>query len=837
VWLLRLILRWLASCLTWRKEAITRRLGSLRLGSSAQDGDAPEAVDPFASLVTWKGSASSDAANLIRLSETGAVASDFVGVGDFNTPIARLGGAVLYIGDGGFLKIYRIDETGGTPTLYIDADADITAGPGYPFSLGFTRLKTMKVDAAGRLSLFFAESGGALYVYRWNADATFDQLFTLAFALNGIAPASHDEPPSAAGGNAGGLDLSPDGQYLYVVADRVDTGGDLGTSGYASNVTIYRFDLDDADPSGSAIAWAQYPYQHYAAPLPSISYQPSPYRGFTSRPYGIAVSPDGSTLAVEVKTNDHMTTSIINPLTGAYIEYSYLKNWLDTLDASGTVLSHSFLADDYLDLSYGEGGLSPFYYPCSFSQPTSTSYFPAMAWAADGVRVFYWLVQPQALDHAGPSGSARVANYASLFARATLAKYNVWDASTTYGSVESFANFTPYLLFASPGPGCTVGGHSGDIYAYQTVSSGGSFKGAVYRSDQSPALKEIIPVDGYASTRPVVESLKLSGGDLYLIYSKTPDATGYSLPSHPHPSIKKVAGAAGHAITVLYDWDGESHGDHGPYDMTFDSSGNRYVGVLGALQNGAAPFQPGGMALLLYKFNAAGVFQWRKVLPTGTGGWDCGFVWLANDDKTLLYSSFDSNGDPTDAGTWFSFFDQVKRYDLVADAPLSDLYRITSDSDTVGPPTAPYLTIRDAGRALLTTDSKLIVTVTSETTGHTILDSTQGYRGTGTPFLYQSGSKLGANYRDSGGALDADPDGVSVWFITGPHQPDASYGYLSRYNIATGVRTKGITLLDETGAAIIHQPFALCGGFGGHGNPPPPVTTATRVFGFVTQFV
>jgi hypothetical protein len=752
------------------------------MGDSSGDGDAPEAADstPLASghILTWNDAGDGE---LQEYDRTGTLVRSYPdlqwGGSSYFTQTST---ALLIFADGLDGYIHRIGIDGSDVERWNVSDSLYTTTP---FQVGNTVIVGLGVDDADRVYVFGLDGTGVLHVARFNADGSDDQVW--AVSPNWVA-AEH---------NIGvfGVDVGREGRYVYAY-------GPVETVGSDTYDTIYKYDLDAA---GAGVKLASIG--------PKFTFGDD--NKFGSMLHGgLSVNPSTGTIAVGViEKTDEGANSFGDHVLG----YDH-QVWELHPTTGAVVATHHIIFGEPDDPESGPFETTYYEYGSS-----GDAYWP-MAWDSDGATLWLWVKFEQ--QHGRPD--------------------QVLLCNTVVGEVKDefwgFDDFMP-ALWVSRGvsaPGCTVGGHSGDIYAYSTVAASGPvFKGAVYRSDQDANLQEIIPVDDYEATRPVVESMKLNGGNLFLVYSETPDAVGYSLPSNPHPCIKKVSGAAGHAIATLYDWDGESHGDVGPFDLTFDSTGNLYVGVLGALQNGASEFEPGGHKLWLYKLNAAGALQWRKELPTGTGGWDCGFVWLANDNKTLLYSSFDSNGDPTDALTYFSFFDMVKRYNIDTDTALADLFTITSASDTVGPPTAPYLTIRDSGRALLTSDRKLIVTVTSETSGHTVLDSTQGYRGPGTPFLYQSASKLGANFRDSGGGLDSDPDGVSVWMITGPHQPDASYKYLSRYNIASGERTKAITLTDENGSAIIHHPFALCGGGGGGGNPPPPEVAARRRIGAFPAFV
>jgi len=380
-------------------------------------------------IITWNGTSFIPDDNLIMISsEDGSKTFSYPSIINWASPLAPIGTDILYIGAS--LVIYRA-TTNGVSTTYINpvTDTGITG-----------RTKALKTDNNDNTYLFFS-SGANMNVYRWNTNLELDQVFTLHFSLNTNGNGSLDTSP----GDFKGIDVSRDGRYIYAVSGRSDSTADLLTSGYASKTTIYKFDLDEG-PEPTPTIFAQYPYQRYLAPLLNGSTY-SPYSRLTSEPFGLSVSPDGTKVAIEIKELDHETQFVVNTSNGQNITYSYLKNYLDIRDAaSGALISHDFLADDFLDLSFAGTGTFPIYYPCFFYQnAASRPLEPPMVWDKFSQSVYYWLNQPQVLDHGGAGGSARVANYTCLFENSTMKKYNVWDSSFIFGSVSAFANWTPYM--------------------------------------------------------------------------------------------------------------------------------------------------------------------------------------------------------------------------------------------------------------------------------------------------------------------------------------------------------------------------------------------------------
>jgi hypothetical protein len=393
---------------------------------------------------------------------------------------------------------------------------------------------------------------------------------------------------------------------------------------------------------------------------------------------------------------------------------------------------------------------------------------------------------------------------------------HTWTRETVTGlDLGGGEEWTTVTVSGGPAaPGCTVDGHNGDIYAWLGVAD------QIHRYDQTLDLKEIIPVvytheSGFEDYPLFAYQIRLNGGNLYLATRQTPvpGFDGGTSPVHPHPCIMKIDGSIGHATTILYDLDGNADGDLAIDDLTFDSAGNLYALVETSTVLDVAS---GSVQLALYKLDPTGSFIWRRLLPSdfGASGISFGpstFGWLANDDKTFLYLVYRDGG-----SIGQDMVHRVKRYDLDADAPLPNWFDLTNPYDDTGTtPTRPHFVINHAGTGLLLPNGKMLIGGEVHAHGGTVPDK-DGLAYQSDRTIYRAGiTDFVAHHVPEGMSLDADPDGVSAWI------QDNTNPNIYRFNWTTGTLTKTGALHFEDGDAANFALIALCGGFGGHGNPPP----------------
>jgi hypothetical protein len=367
----------------------------------------------------------------IRMSTGGVKLADLgvVNLG-LESGLAALGDTFLICtGNANDLEVSQYASDGTAMGLYVDIHALIVAGPGIPWSVG-AYLLALRVDETDRLVALIVDPPLTLYAVRLNADKTLDDVYTLTFTLNGTEPASHDVAPNSgltiASSQASGVDISPDGRYVYAMTGRSDTPADLATPSYTSSITVYKFDLD-ASPSPTAAAFCQYAHFIGVASTPG-SHTHSPWEGYGGAGDGIAVSPDGTKVAIQVIEN---TLSIANPFGTTTIHYDNFSYYLDIRNASsGALISHNHLADAV------RGGtvLAPQYYYRYFLSPSGDADRAAgIEWDQTSTNVYFWLQYLNAANE----------ETIDFYKQSGLIRSTVWSGDP--GSSDP--DWTPSLVF------------------------------------------------------------------------------------------------------------------------------------------------------------------------------------------------------------------------------------------------------------------------------------------------------------------------------------------------------------------------------------------------------
>lgn len=805
-----------------------QRLGGLQpFNPTARDVDQPATILDTATgdLLTWQllGTTNAQTYRLARIDVAGPTVTQTIEVptpeGESRSiaaSIVQIGADVVWNEQPGSRQLFRSNLDGSPASgTWLDISAEISAA-GLPFAAG---AYSLNVDSLGRLYVWAAANSTELNIFRYGPDGLFDRRFRLLPSLNGTSPSSRDACPSPNSHahtdwpDPIGMDISADGTLAFVTMGRSLGVGDTSLQ----KQSIYKFDLATADETtflASATVFAQIDSLQPGGDTETPQAYTIGPQGARATYAGLTVSSDGR-VAAQVVTRTKTLVDLADPFDDEWRDDA--QYWLYLYDADGTLSSTTHIADSVPLVGFSGQTLGSFTYRFK----VESSICRNMTWNPDGSEVYYWIN----LDDA-PGGDDPVS---PPFQRTWLC-----DSSGKIGShlissdPDTQENPFGYALsFAAPVAGCTVNAHSGDVYSYLGRTTSDPKGDRIYRYDPSgptAVLKEIIPVSyahdaGFTGSTARVTEIHLMGGDLYLLCAETPVAGYTGAFPHLHPTVIKVSGASGHAATVLYDLDGESHGDRSLLGMTFDSTGNLYLAVQGANGSDLTIANSQHRGLFLYKLNAAGVLQWRRQLNADYDVSTNPNPWLADDDRTLLYMTY--------RGTLGDHHEGVRRYDVVADTQGSDWFALTSPFDAA--PLVQYQTTTKGTFLLLPNNKAVIAVAPGGLSGNSIAESTVGYQGTGGT-LYETGRLVGGFYDDEGMSIDADPDGVSLWIQSG------NATTLNRFNLGTRALTKTLTIRDEGGSAYNFVPFAICGGPGGHGNPPPTVTPAARrIFGFVTS--
>jgi hypothetical protein len=283
--------------------------------------------------------------------------------------------------------MYRFDPAApGSPTVYrITSDLNDAA-----LGLGNT-VYQIRFDNSGRLFLFTRKSSTEVGVIRLNADLTLDTTFTLTFTLSTdpLSDAAPTHNPSIPTGlipeDASGIDLSGDGRYLYIIAEK-----GVNASGSTFYRNVYKFDLD-ASPSPTASLWKQFPFYAYiGAPPPDTI--PSDGRNLQQMPCVLAVDPLNGKVAIGLAINA-VTTEIVGADTYEWDNVSY---YLRTYDSGGTQLSSTLVAQSEHAAVPFSSTYAGYYFANRHSNP--------MRWTPEGDAVYYWLYYREYSGSAYPEG-------------------------------------------------------------------------------------------------------------------------------------------------------------------------------------------------------------------------------------------------------------------------------------------------------------------------------------------------------------------------------------------------------------------------------------------------